>query len=384
MNLLEGLSKGHARSALILGHTTSGMGEKVLAHKIGTLLKEAGFEALPTVDLIELMGDNYERYARLNYDLADGGYSLIEGIEPLSLPSADIALILSWCYSLAALFATDFCHARRVIAKLFAHHPNERILPKLYEPADLLITESLLANERGTAYGIDPSKMLYIPHCYPNYPIRKKNRGKKRVIGTVARLEYGKNCEFAVEAVRRLAQKGHDVLLYLKGDFPENSPYPGYKPLMTEMLNVYKDEEWLVWDTTSSPFPEILETVAQFDLLLHPSGAEGGSHVVVEALGLGIPCVVLNCSTNPFLFKGLATFVNTTGKIRQAQLPFYIPDLNDLVDKLECELPPPNSARVRERFHSDVARERLPLLFDPDPEKIIALYEEDRKLYGIG
>jgi hypothetical protein len=76
--------------------------------------------------------------------------------------------------------------------------------------------------------------------------------------------------------------------------------------------------------------------------------------------------------------------VNTTGKIRHAQLPFYIPDLNDLVDKLECELPPPNSARVSERFHSDVARERIPLLFDPDPEKIIALYEEDRKLYGIG
>ncbi|MCC5832664.1 MAG: glycosyltransferase family 4 protein [Chlamydiales bacterium] len=383
MNLEECDSNGRAKSALILGHTTTGMGERVLAQKTEILVKQAGFESLPIVDLIELMGENYERYARLNYDLADGGHSLIEGIESLSLPKADIALILSWSFSLAALFATDLRRTYKIVAKLYAHHPDERILPKLYEPADLLITESLLGNERGATYGIDPAKMLYLPHCYLDLPVQKKGKRKKRVIGTVARLEYGKNCEFAIEAVRRLAQKGHDVLLYLKGDFPEESLFPEYKPLMTEMLEAYRDEEWLVWDPTPSPFPEILETIAQFDLLLHPSGAEGGSHVVVEALGLGVPCVVLNCSTNPFLFKGLATFVKTTGEIRPAQLPFYVPDLNDLVDKLARDLPRPDQASVCERFHPDVARERIPLLFDPDPEKIVAYYKEDLKRYGL-
>lgn len=386
MNQEEACSKGCAKSALILGHTTSGMGERVLAYKMQRLIKEAGFTVSPTLDIFELLGEaRYEQFATLNYDLADGEYDLLEGLESLVCPSADILLILSWCFSLAALFATNVHHKRRTVAKLFAHHPHERILPKLYAPADLLISESLLANERGAVYGIDPGKMLYLPHCFLEHPIQgKKRERKKRVIGTVARLEYGKNCEFAIEAVRRLVEKGHDVVLYLKGDFPQESPYPDYKPLLSEMLEVYQHEEWLIWDREATPFPEVLETYATFDLLLHPSGAEGGSHVVVEALGLGIPCMVLDCSTNPYLFKGLATFVRTTGEMRPAQVPFYVPDLNDLVDKLGKQWLPPDQARVHERFHPDVARERIELLFDPDPEKIIALYEDDCKIYELG
>jgi len=383
MILHDDRSNGRAKSALILGHTTSGMGERILARKVQQLLQEAGVSTESTIDVIELMGENYEKFAKLNYDLADGGHSLLEAIDSLSLPSTDILLILSWCFSVAALFTTDVHQSRPTIAKLYAHHTNERILPKLYEPADLLLTESLLANERGAKYGIDPGKMLYLPHTYPDISIPRKKKGKKRVIGTVARLEYGKNCEFAIEAVHRLAANGHDVVLHLKGDFPEESPYPEYKPLMTEMLEAYQEEEWLIWDRVATPFPDVLEEYANFDVLLHPSGAEGGSHVVVECLGLGIPCMVLDCSTNPFLFKGLATFVNTTGEIRPAQLPFYIPDINDLVDKLEVELPPPDPARVRERFHPDVARARIPLLFERDPDKIAALYKEDCKLYGL-
>ncbi len=371
-----------AKSTLILSHTTTGMGERVLAFKFHQLLHELGVSTHPIVDIIELLGDNYEKFALLNYDLADKGHPLLEGLHALELPKSDTILILSWCFSLAALFATNVHHTKNVVAKLYAHHENERILPELYAPANLLITESLLANKRGAAYGIDPSRMLYIPHTYlKQHPPLNKKKFSKRVIGTVARLEYGKNCEFAIEAVRILVQKGHDVILYLKGDFPEVSPYPEYKRLLSEMLEAYQNESWLIWDRKETPFPDVLEEYKQFDILLHPSGAEGGSHVVVEALGLGIPSVVLNCSTNPYLFKGLATFVKTTGEIRPAQLPFYIPDMDDLVQALEGDLPPPDPIKVSDRFHPDIARERLSLLFDPDPEKIKAVYEEDRKLY---
>ncbi|MEZ5315499.1 MAG: glycosyltransferase family 4 protein [Chlamydiales bacterium] len=375
-------------SFLILGHTRTGMGERVLAYKMEKLIKEAGFSTFPTIDLIDLMGELYEPYGWLNYDLADGGYSPIEGLTSLSLPKAQIALVLSWCFGLAALFATDLCHSHYVVAKLYAHHPNERILPKLYAPAHLLITESLLANERGETYGLDQGKMLYLPHCYvtddkvekSNFEIRKS---KKRLIGTVARLEYGKNCEFAIEAVRRLVEKGEDVLLYLKGDFCEKSPYPAYKGFMKKILEVYQEEEWLIWDSSYTPFPDVLALYRQFDLLLHPSGAEGGSHVVVEALGLGIPCIVLNCSTHPYLFKDLVTFVNTTGKMYGHQPAFCIPDLEDLVNKLSQDLSPPDLARVSERFDPAIARERIPLLFDPNPDKIKNLYQKDCKLYGL-
>lgn len=373
-----------ASSALILGHTTSGMGERSLAYKMQKLFQESGIQTNPTIDIFELMGESYEKFAKLNYDLADKGYPLLEGFLSLPFPQTDILLILSWCFSLAALFATDIHRSRPTIAKLYAHHSNERVLPTLYEPADLLITESLLGNERGAAYGIDPGKMLYLPHSYLDEPVTaQKRKSNKKIIGTVARLDYWKNCEYAIEAVRRLVAKGHEVVLYLKGDFPEETPYPEHKPLLEEMLEVYRQEPWLIWDRSWTPFPEVLAEYATFDILLHPSGAEGGSHIVVECLGLGIPCVVLNCSTNPFLFKGLATFVKTSGKIRHAQTPFYVPDIEDLVEKLEGELKPPDPDHVAERFHPSVARARLPLLFERDFEKIKALYKEDCKVYDI-
>ena len=100
-------SKKRAKSALILGHTTSGMGERILAYKVEKLLKEAGISVEPIIDIIELMGDHYERLAKLNYDLADADHALLEGIEVLNCPQTDLLLILSWCFSVAALFATN-------------------------------------------------------------------------------------------------------------------------------------------------------------------------------------------------------------------------------------------------------------------------------------
>lgn len=383
MNISISASKERARSVSILGHVTSGMGERVLAYKIEKVLREAGIAVDATRDIIELLGDRYESLAKLNYDLADGGYELIEGIEPLTLPRSDLLLILTWCFPLAALLATTLPRSRPSIAKLYAHHLDERILPQLYSPVQLLMTESLLANERGIKYGIDLGKMLYFPHTYQPTVPKRARREKRRVIGTVCRFEYGKNVEFAIEAVRRLALQGEEVVLYLKGDFPIETSYPEYQKRLGEMLAAYQDQEWLYWDRTYTPFPDVLESYTQFDLLLHPSGAEGGSHIVVECLGLGIPCLLLNCSTNPFLFKGLAAFVETTNERRGALLPHFIPDMEDLVAKLKKEISSPDRGRVEERFHPDVARSRVPLLFEPDPEKIAALYKEDCKLYGV-
>lgn len=368
--------KGRANSALIVGHVASGMGEKSLASKMQSLVG-----GCPIIDIETWMGERYATLAELNYALADGGHEMLQGIEELELPEADLTVLLSWSFSVAAFFATSASQGRKVAARLFAHHVDERVLPELYKPADLLLTEALLANERGEAYGIEPGKMLYIPHTYVEGT--RKSRGDKRTIGVVSRLEYGKNVEFALDAVRQLVERGREVELVLMGDFPESSPYPDYQQRMREMMACYEQEGWLTWEKEWVSFPAVVEKYARFDVLLHPSGAEGGSHVVVECLGLGIPCVVLECSTNPYLFKDLATFVNTSGEICPAQLPFYCPDLNDLVDKLDKELKEPDLGRVAERFHPDVAAERIPLLFDPHPEKIAALTKKDRKLYGV-
>lgn len=393
-------SKSHAKKACILGHRVSGMGEKTLALKYQKALLSAGYESTPIFDIVETLGEEFESLAELNYALAEAEHGVMDDLKNHSLfAPADLFLILSWCFGLAAVFATGIHKTGFTAARLFVHHPDERIITKLYEPADLLITESLLANERALVYNIDPAKVLYLPNCYPaecdkiqhnrTYASQLalsqgKTLGRNtKIIGCVSRLEYGKNVEFAVEAVRRLALQKHDVVLLLKGDFPLVSPYPDYQKRLQNMLSCYQDEPWFVWDRTPTPFPQVMEHYASFDLLLHPSGAEGGGHVVVECLGLKKPVVLLDCSTHPYAFKDVATFVKTTGIVQHALLPFYIPDLDDLCKKLEKELLPPDPIKVEERFHERVLAQRISLLLEPDGSYIKKLYMQDRKLYGI-
>lgn len=394
---MDGL-KSNSSSVSILGHIDTGMGEKSLTFKMQRALEKGGYQVDSVLDLINFMGEDYEPFARLNFDLADGGFSVIEDLKsPLSFPRSDLLLILSWGYSLASIYAMGIHKNQPTAVKLYAHHPNERLLPKLYEPASVLITESLLANDRAAAYGIDPGKVLFLQHSYPiecettvtsrAYVERlaeeqgKHLRASTKIIGCVSRLEYGKNCEFAVEAVRQLVQKGHDALLVLKGDFPKELLYPEYKTRFSEMLSCYRDEPWLLWDPNPTTFPQVLEEYANFDLLLHPSGAEGGSHVVIECLGLQKPVIVLNCSTNPYLFKGLATFVETLGPIQKASLPFYRPHMVDLVAKLEGEPLVPDKNCVESRFHESVIQKKLWHLFARDRAKLQEQQAHDRKLF---
>ncbi len=376
------------------------MGERTLALKFKNGIEKSEYRVAALIDVIEWMGENYRPFAEINHDLADLGHPLIENLgHTTPLPASDLFLILSWSFSVAALFATGIHKTRPTVVKLFAHHREERILPTLYAPAALLITESLLANERALNYGMDRGKLLFLPHSYPTLcenvtPNRDsicrlaEEQGKTikkstLVIGCVGRFEYGKNCEYAVEAVRRLALKGKEVVLLLKGNFPKHSTFPDYQPLFSQMLAAYEREPWLVWDQRETPFPQVIEEYSSFDLLLHPSGAEGGSHVVIECLGLHKPVVVLDCSTQPYLFKNVAHFVKTTGEIRNGPLPFYVPDLDDLCRVLEGALQPPDPKIVESRFHERRLQERIPLLFHPDPIVIKELYDDDRHRFDL-
>lgn len=393
-------SMQRAKSIQILGHTLSGMGEKSLALKFSRALAATGYHVPPIVDIIELLGTDYRPLAELNYALADANASLLDDLRPPPiLEKSDLVLILSWSFSVAALWGAGVHKSHPTAVKLYAHHPNERVLNRLYEPAELVITESLLGNERGYRYGIDPQKILYLPHSYPSeYEgvsgsrayverlVHEQNKSlskKTRVIGCVGRLEYGKNCEWAVEATRLLAEQGHDVVLVLKGDFPTETPHPDFKLRFSQMLQTYRNAPWLVWDLKPTPYPEVMEEYAAFDVLVHPSGAEGASHVVVECLGLHKPVVLLDCSTNPYLFKGLATFVKTDPEIRPAQLPFYVPDMGELCAALVGELKVPDLKKVRARFHERRLQERMPLLFQRDPKTLHELYRQDCHLYGL-
>lgn len=412
-------------------------GEMSNADRLRNLLVKTGCSCPDVIDILEIFGGSikplYEPLAEMNVALAQSGFPMLdetayEGAQNVCRhimnQNTDFLFILSWAWSGAALYATGIHKQKPTATKLYVHHENEVVCPHLYEPNTLLLTEALLANERAIHKGMKPWQLFHLPHHYPDIvhqikPSRSyvekliKSSGKNIklnketiVIGSVARLEFGKNCEFALQVVERLKNEGHDVLLIVKGGFEDWSRYPIYKEWLKEVLDSLKDVDWLLWDQEPSSYEEIFNVYASFDLFLHLSGAEAGSNVIVETLSLGIPTIAVEGTTNSYLFKGGACLVRHNGELPKDTIhPFRVPDKEDLYHKLK-ELVSDSNIRkefsvkglevAKERFCPERTLERLPLMFealehyhrksakaDQIKTKVEALYNEDRKRYGL-
>lgn len=412
-------------------------GEMSNADRLRKLLIQAGCSCPDVVDILEIFGGSvrplYEPLAEMNVALALGGFPMLDetaypdaqNVRNVILKkNTDFIFILSWAWSVASLYATGIHKEKPTAAKLYVHHENEIVCPLLYEPNTLLLTESLLANERAIHRGIKPWQLFHLPHHYPDIVhkvvsnrsyVEKliKESGKKIsltketvVIGAISRLEFGKNCEFALQVVEKLKKEGKDVLFILKGGFEEWSRYPIYKEWLQEVLDSLKEENWFIWDSQPSSYEDIFKAFASFDIFLHLSGAEAGSNVVVESLALGLPTVVLEGTTNTSLFKGGACFVNHNNELPKDTIhPFRVPNSDDLYHKLHSLVIDSNLRKefgikgleiAKERFCPERTHERLALMFealqayhakshncDSIKRKVEDLYNQDRKRYGI-
>lgn len=410
-------------------------GEMSNTERFKTLLIEGGYPHTISKDIFEIFGGDvhalYEPLAELNVELARGGFAMLdETALPHALDVRDTILktnpeflfILSWAWSGAALYATGIHKHCPVASKLYVHHENETVIAPLYEAHTLLLTESLLANQRAIAQGIAPWKMIHLPHHYPPQvkevkPSRayveklherlKKTRPLKKetvVIGSISRLEFGKNIEFSLQIVEKLYEEGIDVVFVLKGGYEEYTPYPIYRDWLKEVVDSLQDKPWFLWDQEPTPHSAIFDVFSSFDLFLHLSGAEAGSNVVVEALALGLPTVIVDGTTNPSLFRGGACFVDHDGQMPQDLLhPFRVPEKEDLYRKVK-ELVTSNKSRkqlsinalnvAQARFCPERTLERLPLIFkalkayhsqssscDLIKKEVEELYEQDLRRY---
>lgn len=390
----------HAKNILLISHSEFsrdihpfGIGEIAHSQKMLSLFHEMGFQKSKRLDLYEIFenfSEDFEPAALMNVSLAEQNQEMVEGmvhyesvLKTLEREIPDILLVLTWCYGIGALASTGIFQKYPTITKLYAFHEKEQVFPALYASSDLIVTESLLGNLKGIDYGIPAGKMVYLPHHFSLetegvkkddailHAIAAKNgkiferKEKTVVIGISSRLELRKNCGFAIEAVRTLVKKGYDCVLVLKGNFP--AP-PIQMPVEMEKL---LEESWFFWDREPTCFPEILTLYACWDICLQLSGCEGASNTVVECLALGKPVLVLNGTTNPYLFRGGACFVKTAGMDLSNSLPYCIPDQKDLISVLERFV---DSASLREewgekgkkfayqRFHPSRCKERLPLI----------------------
>lgn len=393
------MSKLNANTVVVLGHCQPHMGgENVQVQRFSSLLQDK-IETI--LDVFEFFGEDFASLARLNYALIEQGDSPLSDVaralpflKKLENHRSDTILLLSFCFSLAALLTTGIHKKKRILSKFHVHHPQEKVFPTLYEMTDLLLTESLLANLRGAAYGLPESKFLYFPHHYPPQAdqMPPKPPQDKITIGVVSRFERGKNCEFALEAVRKIVEQGRNVELILMGDFAPNTTDSQYQENFHKMLLAYEQEPWFKWEKRKIPYKETIWVYNRFDLCLQLSGAEAGSNIITELLGMGKPVIALNASTNPYLFKGGAFLIQPDSKTYPGQLHYQIPDLQTLVASIEEFVKEPKKRKewgengkklARDRFHIDVIKKRVPLLFDASKKQLQQLYDADRKAYGF-
>jgi len=168
-------------------------------------------------------------------------------------------------------------------------------------------------------------------------------------------------------------------------------------------MEPYLNETWFLWDQSYIPFPQVLSQYRTFDLFVNLSGREGASNIVVEMLALGIPTVVLDGTTNPYLFKGGALFVKNDGIDHRSDYTFQAPDREDLLETLRAlaqsqtlreEWQKRAKAVAYKRFHPDLTLKRLPLIFEMASTssrkedkgfraKVENLYKTDLGLYGF-
>lgn len=416
---------------LIIGHTEAslkvhpaGLGENVHGAKLQSSLSLALKKEVERLDLYDLFGnfDAYETLALLNYALAQEGNVLIEKSGPLyesiykqiEKKKPDVMLFLTWNWGTAALFGTGIHRLCPVVSKLYAFHSNEIVMPSLYAKSDLIVTESLLGNQRGIAYGIPASKMLYLPHTYPStidtippdptYLERLAHLNGKQikrgpqtvVIGIASRLQARKNCGYVLTALAKLFAAGRDFLCVLKGDVE------GSSPAFSEAMEVLQKQPWFLWDRENTPFPDVLRQYAAFDLCVNLSGYEGASNTVVEMLALGKPVLVLDGTTNPYLFKEGAYFIKAQEELVLGAMPYQVPDEKDLYETLDAFIQDPalrlewskRAKKVAEkRFSPERMQKRLSLVIEAAKEyrennfrlqtEIERLYHEECALYGV-
>lgn len=432
-------------SLSIISHTDysrslqpGGLGEVVLAEKIKYLLG-LSYSVQPVIDVYQLFESQgclqeFLQYCQINYQLAENDHDLIDECSLLKqarLESREPMLWLTWGLNIAGLIATGWHKSIATIAKLYVFHPNEIVLPKLYQPVEWIVTESLLANIRGAHYGIPQEKMIYLPHHYSdfvqdlwNLDNQQKVKIKEQylselalsnnkcvdydrdvlIVGCVSRLQYRKNIEYALFALRKFKAQHPTKPFYfiLKGDFDSSGEWRSdysYHDWLKNVIAEFQNEPWFLWDRTYTAYPKCLRQFISFDIALHLSGAEGASNVVVDFLSLAIPTLLLKASTNPYLFASAAAFVKA-GPIRPGPLPFNTPDEEDLYLQLEHlltnglwrkKLGQAGLKYAQQCFSPQIARERLAFIMDAvhnvDKKKIrkkcLTLFRDDIKRHQI-
>ena len=160
-------------------------------------------------------------------------------------------------------------------------------LPRAFEAARLVhcVSEAIVLD--AVALGLDPAKARVIrpavdPAIFTPPPRRPTRDGPIRVIG-VGTLDWRKDYEHALLALRRALDLGADLRLDLIGDGPDRQ----HLLYAVDDLGL-TDRVRLVGRLSPE---DVARALSDADLFLHTSCSEGISNSVLEAMATGLPVV---------------------------------------------------------------------------------------------
>lgn len=417
----------HTNYSTQLGSSSIPKGEVNNAQKLYDLLKNQGYCVKKIQDYNELFDIDHlqkenaqilQSITKLNLELAKEGEEIIESSQNhptkaflskvqkcIPDPNNSIILLLTWQTNIFPVIASGIQHQYPFVGKGYCCFPGEYTFSnfpyhKCYMAPNILLCESLLAPIEGKKIGIPPWKYFYLPHLCPlesekifslskeekwnyrkNYltKIAKENHKEIKidketiVIAYPTRFLRRKNVDLLIEAVSELYPQNPNILLVLKGDYDCEGDFNTLYTDKTSMLiRSAQEKPWFLWDRNFTPYPEILNIFSSYDICAYLSGAESGNNTIVEIASLAIPCLILNATTNPYMYKDMALFVEAGEDILGVWI-FKQPIIDDLKEKLSLLI---QSKKTREslgkkarqttlkRYNSQKILKRIPLLLE--------------------
>jgi len=130
-----------------------------------------------------------------------------------------------------------------------------------------------------------PFKVVHCGLTIGKYTYRPPKEQVRRLICT-ARLSPEKGLRFAIEALRRLLDKGYNLELRLAGDGPSKA----HLEALTIRLKVVDQVKFLGFLTED----EVISELQTSDLFVLPSFVEGLPVSAMEAMAVGVPVIATN------------------------------------------------------------------------------------------
>lgn len=175
------------------------------------------------------------------------------------------------------------------------------------------------------------------------------NRGRTRNIVSVGRLEMQKNQKLLI----RVFSKVHQLYPEIKLDIY------GKGSMESELQNLINELGMEKAITLCGRTNNIVKTLNRYDLFVLSSDYEGMPNALMEAMGVGIPCISTNCPTGPEELIGIQNERGILVPIDDEMamfnaIMFAVSSGDDMKNKS-------NLARefIRENFSSNVIAERM-------------------------